>query len=167
MAKNKGGRPTLYTPELDLEICTRLMAGESLLRICQDEKMPERTVVHRWLADGKHAQFNNNYAHAREVQAENMFDEILDISDDGSNDFYQKELDGGKIIEVPDHEHMARSRLRVDTRKFYLSKVLPKKFGDRVQQDVIITNNGIGEALVKLTEKYMNESTNEQEKSKK
>jgi hypothetical protein len=67
-----------------------------------------------------------------------MFDELNEIADDGSNDYMEKERQDGSSFTVVDSEHIQRSRLRVDTRKWYLSKVLPKKFGDKVD----VTTNG-------------------------
>uniref|UniRef100_A0A2A4Z0S6 Uncharacterized protein n=1 Tax=OCS116 cluster bacterium TaxID=2030921 RepID=A0A2A4Z0S6_9PROT len=77
------------------------------------------------MASGK-AEFKEQYAHAREVQAEVLFDKVIEIADDGSNDFYKR---NGQ--ELPDHENIARSRLRVDARKWAAGKLKPKKYGDR------------------------------------
>ena len=129
MAKN--GRPTKFTKALALKICQRIALGESLRNVCRDEKMPVTSTVMLWALEDRGG-FSEQYAKAREMQAENMFDEILDIADDGENDFYTRKAQSGEEYEVPDHEHINRSRLRVDTRKWYLSKVLPKKFGDKL-----------------------------------
>lgn len=126
-----GGRPTKYTKELGNLICERLSHGESLRNICLDEGMPDASSVHRWVLEGEHEEFYKQYARAREIQAENMFDEILDIADDGSNDFMTVKR-GKEEIEVEDREVTNRSKLRVESRKWYLSKVLPKKFGDKL-----------------------------------
>lgn len=81
--------------------------------------------------------FREQYARARESQAEVMFDEILEIADDGSNDFMTVKK-GNLEYEMENKEVTNRSRLRVDSRKWYLSKVLPKKFGDKLD----MTTNG-------------------------
>lgn len=70
---------------------------------------------------------------ARELQAENMADEVVEIADDGSNDWMDKETQSGRIIRVVDHEHVQRSRLRVDTRLRLMEKFNPDKFGQRQQ----------------------------------
>ena|SRR3990167_6498412 len=127
----KIGRPTKYTKELGNLICERLSNGESLRNICLDKKMPDASTVHRWVLSGDFEDFYKQYARAREIQAENMFDEILDISDDGTND-YMAITKGDVTYNVEDREVTNRSKLRVDTRKWYLSKVLPKKFGDKL-----------------------------------
>lgn len=129
--KKNNGRPSIYSEELANKICTRLASGESLRRICLDEGMPEARTVHYWLVDGKHESFFQQYARARAIQAEQMFDEILDIADDGEND-YMTITKGNETYNVEDREVTNRSRLRVDSRKWYLSKVLPKKYGDKL-----------------------------------
>lgn len=122
------GRPTDYTPDLAKVVCDRLASGESLRAICADDDMPGKTTVFSWLASN--AEFRDQYAIAREAQAEFFADEIIEIADDTTGDFITKNTDNGPI-EVVDHEHIARSRLRVDARKWFASKVAPKKYGDR------------------------------------
>lgn len=127
-APRKGeGRPTKYSKQLGDLICKRLSSGESLRNICLTKELPSAVTVHRWVLEGKHEQFYKQYARAREIQAENMFDEILDIADNGTQD---TKFIKGEPRE--DTEWTNRSKLRVDSRKWYLSKVLPKKFGDKL-----------------------------------
>lgn len=117
------GRPTDYSDDLAGVICGRLADGESLRSICRGEGMPSVSMVMRWL--GANDQFREQYARAREVQAESMFEEMLEIADDGRNDWVEKEQ--GNAV---DHEHVSRSKLRVDTRKWMLARMAPKKYGD-------------------------------------
>jgi len=96
--------------------------------------MPAASSVFLWLLDEEDPEkkiFSEHYARARASQAELMFEEILEISDDGSND-YMTIVKGKEAYNVEDREVTNRSKLRVDTRKWYLSKVLPKKFGDKI-----------------------------------
>lgn len=109
-------------------ICERLMEGESLRSIVCAEGMPGRSTVHRWLADD--TEFRDQYARARAIQADTLFDEMLDIADDGSNDWIERRREDGSTETVLDHEHVQRSKLRVDTRKWMASKLAPKKYGD-------------------------------------
>jgi len=81
------GRPTIYTEELATTICRRIAEGESLRSICADEAMPSASTICRWLLEPDKKTFWEQYAHARNVQAELMFDELLEIADNGSNDF--------------------------------------------------------------------------------
>lgn len=124
------GRPSSFTQEIADKICARLADGESLRAICRDEDMPCKTSVFKWLAADK--AFADQYARAREAQADTMADEILEIADDGRNDTYMGE-DG---IERTDTDVIARSRLRVDARKWLASKMAPKKYGDRQAIDI-------------------------------
>lgn len=122
------GRPTKYTKKLGEEICERLAEGESLRRICLDEHMPSKTNVFKWLLSDKeiYKGFRDQYAHAREIQYQCMADEILDIADERSNDF-DVDDEGRPFL---NHEAVRRSALRVDTRKWFMSKCLPK-FADK------------------------------------
>ena len=127
--KRKKGRPSRYTPELAAKICARLAEGETLRSICRDETMPSKTTLLRWLADERNVDFRDQYAHAREMQADALFDEALEIADDASGD-WTVDKDGKKTL---DHEHVQRSRLRVDTRKWAAGKLAPKRYGDKLQ----------------------------------
>ncbi len=127
--KTKKGRPSLYTEALAAKICQRLAEGKSLRSICRDDAMPAISTVMGWLFDGDHDEFSEQYARAREAQAEVRADEIVDIADDDTNDFTADK--DGKL--VADHEHIQRSRLRVDSRKWIAAKLLPKRYGDTLQ----------------------------------
>lgn len=118
-------RPTSYSPELAAEICERLALGESLRGICRSEGMPSQTTVFRWL-DTDEA-FREQYARARTKQAEFYLDEIIAISDDTTHD--TKYTESG---EQPNSEWISRSRLRVDARKWVMSKLAPKKYGEKI-----------------------------------
>ena len=133
-----GGRPSIYSDELAKEICSRLMQGESLRKICRDDSMPCVLTICRWLADdGKYREFCNQYARARQIQAEIQADEIIDIADDGSNDWMERLGQEGEVLGYSlDHEHVQRSKLRIDARKWTASKLLPKKFVDKVSQEI-------------------------------
>ena len=133
-------RESTFTPEIGAEICERIATGESLRAICRHEPFPTARTVHRWIEDDVQG-FRQQYARARERQAEWLADELLDISDDGSNDWMEREgfttLNG---------EHVQRSKLRVDTRKWVASKLLPKKYGDRVD----LNHNGTITAVTRM-----------------
>ncbi|RZK27891.1 MAG: hypothetical protein EOO63_12425 [Hymenobacter sp.] len=117
-------RPTEYTKDLATYICQQLAEGRSLRSICEEEKMPARSTVYDWLDSNLHG-FPDQYARARTRQAETMLDEILEIADDSSQDTTITDF-GPK----PDTEWISRSKLRVDARKWAMSKLAPKKYGD-------------------------------------
>ena len=105
--KNKGGRPSSYMPEVAEDICKLLMEGESLRKICKRPSLPAISTVMEWLQ--RHEEFREQYAHAREVQAELLAEDIINLSD--------------AVIE--DGAAVAKARLQVDARKWYASKLAP------------------------------------------
>lgn len=134
MRNKKVGRPSKFTATLGARICMRLMAGESMRQICADEKMPGQTTIYRWLALSNesnvqpfYVEFREQYARAREIQAEMLIDEILEIADDSRNDWMDR-----NGYRVPDPEAIQRSKLRVEARKWLASKLFPKVYGDRL-----------------------------------
>ena len=128
------GRPSDYSPKITTEICIRLGLGESLREICRDEHMPDKSTVMRWLAS--HQEFRDQYAGAREAQADYFAEEILEIADDGTNDWMERQNGDGTTYEVENREVLNRSRLRVDTRKWLMARMAPKKYGDKITQEV-------------------------------
>lgn len=124
--KRPPGRPSGYTQEIADLICEALAEGHSLREICKSDNMPNKGTVFRWLAQNK--LFSDQYARAREEQADCLFDDILSIADDGRNDTYED--DEGRIR--TDHDVIARSRLRVDARKWMAGKLRPKVYGEKV-----------------------------------
>jgi hypothetical protein len=133
-------RPSKFTQKLADIICERIADGESLRLICQSDDMPARSSVFKWLAETK--TFSDQYARAREAQADLLADEILTIADDSTNDTLVKERKDGDDYEVANAEWIARSRLRVDARKWLASKMAPKKYGDKVTQELTGADGG-------------------------
>lgn len=128
------GRHSEFTQEIADEVCEAVAtSSRGLEHICSvNEDFPSARTIWRWLADPDREDFRQQYARAKERQAEFMGDEILVISDDGSNDTYIVG-DGDEAREVVNHDHIARSKLRVDSRKWLMSKLLPKKYGDKLE----------------------------------
>ncbi|WP_431290413.1 terminase small subunit protein [Burkholderia cepacia] len=119
-----------FTQELADTICEHLASGLSLRQIEEIEGMPSKTTILRWLGDDRFTSFRDQYARARDMQAEGMADEILEIADDGRNDWMEiQNRDGENIGWKVNGEAVQRSRLRIDARKWLLSKLLPKKYG--------------------------------------
>jgi len=122
------GRPSDFTQELADLICQTMAEGNSLRAVCREKGMPAVSTVCRWLAE-KPA-FQEQYARARESMADTMFEELLEIADDSSGD-YTDTPNGQKF----NGENVQRSRLRVDARKWAISKIAPKKYGDKLDID--------------------------------
>ncbi|WP_208863870.1 hypothetical protein [Roseomonas gilardii] len=131
------GRPSSYTPELAAEICRRISEGESLKRVCGDEGMPARSTVQLWIINDTSG-FSGMYARAREAQAHAWADEILDVAEDGSNDWMERTGKDDAPGYVLNGEHVQRSRLRVDTRKWLMSKMLPKVYGEKLEVEATV-----------------------------
>lgn len=122
------GRPTLYSVELAALICDRLMGGESLRSISRDPAMPDLTTILLWRT--KHAEFSNQYAQAREVQADVEFDAIEELS----------------ATATP--ENVQCIRLQVDTRKWSLARK-SRKYHDKVIQELTGKDGGAIETIDK------------------
>lgn len=125
-AKRPPGRPSDYSEEMATLICNRMINGESLRSICRDTAMPDPGTVLRWAS--KNPEFRQQYDDAMAQRAESMFEEILDIADETSRDTIDTETG-----ERANTEWISRSRLRVDARKWMLSKMVPKKYGDALR----------------------------------
>lgn len=133
---NKRGKGSCYTQELAQRICELIASGLGLPAVTQKLKAegshaPTPANITDWAL--KIPEFAEMYTHARIVQAHNMADELISIAEDGSKDRVTRYREDGTEYEATDFEHINRSRLRVDTRKWYLSKVLPKLYGDKIE----------------------------------
>jgi hypothetical protein len=149
---NKGGRPTLYSLEIALEICDRIADGESLVKICSDAKMPKKTAVYEWLL--RHKEFAEIYARAREDQADTLADEIHAIADE----LPQQVVDEKGNATRYDSAYVQWQKNRVDARKWVAAKLKPKKYSDRIahvgdnESDAININVNIFDEMIKNLE---------------
>lgn len=133
-----GGRPTKYTKPLAAKICARLAAGESMRNVSRDTKMPSMQTLFTWLR--VHPEFLEQYEKAKEESADALAEDALDIAD---NQVEQPLVvngkpvkdKNGKIVMVRDQVSINHARLRVDTRKWFASKLKPKKYGDKIQTE--------------------------------
>jgi hypothetical protein len=91
--------------------------------------MPDCATVFRWIRVKEG--FREQYTRAKEESADALLEETLDIADDGSNDWMESN-DPNNPGYRANGEHVQRSRLRVDTRKWAMSKLKPKKYGDKL-----------------------------------
>lgn len=128
MAKRKVGRPTNYTKKLADTICERIVTGESVRSIVDDPKMPAMATFFRWLRDRQ--EFREQYEEAKQLQADLLADEIMDIADDGRNDWMEANAEDNPGYRM-NGEHVQRSKLRVDARKWVAARLLPKRYGDK------------------------------------
>lgn len=124
------GRPEIYNDDTAIKLLSEIAStSKSLRTICNMNGMPSVTTVLKWLRDKP--EFATQYARAKEEQADYLIEEMMDIADDGSND-YMTITKGQSSYNIEDKEVTNRSKLRVDTRKWIASKLKPKKYGDKV-----------------------------------
>ncbi len=117
-------RPTKYTLKLVTSICEQIAHGAGLKRICSQPNMPCMKTVFNWLTNEEHAEFLHMYERAREQQQEYWADEIIEIADDKAN-----------------KGDVNRSRLMVDTRKWLMSKLAPRKYGESKRLEADVTHH--------------------------
>jgi hypothetical protein len=115
-----------FNPELAKLICDRIAEGWSLRKICQDANMPARSSIFGWLEE--HEEFARQYTLARQIQIEDLWDEILEIADDKSNDWIEREGPDGRKYREFNSDNFRRCKLRIAAREWLLSKLLPKRY---------------------------------------
>lgn len=130
-APNPVGRPTTYTPELAADVCAGLAIGNSLRTVLKADGMPAMSTWFLWLRNVNG--LSEHYVRAKQEAADAMAEDILDIADDGVNDWMEDNYDQGK---TPGYsfmgEHVQRSKLRIETRRWLMSKMKPKRYGDKL-----------------------------------
>jgi hypothetical protein len=119
-------RPSIYSPELAERVLDQLADGKSLRAICELVDMPSRPTVYKWV-DANLDGFADRYARARDIGLDVVADEVLEIADApvGSTD------NGGT-----DSGAVADKRVRFDARRWYLSKLAPKRYGDKLSTEI-------------------------------
>ena len=137
MSDTKRGRPTKYSGELVEDICEKIANGRSLRSICAEDGMPTMSTVCKWLSENK--EFSEQYAHAREKQADYFAEEIIEIADSA-------EAESAAV---------SKAKLQIDARKWAASKIAPKKYGDKVEQQ--ITGSLAIQADVKLSDLFLSD----------
>lgn len=124
----KPKRPAEFTDEIFDEICDRMANGQGLRKICEDPQMPGRQTFLRWIEKDTGRQ--TKYQAAREALMDWYAEEILEIAWDDSKDTIKDKAGEPK----QNHEWINRSRLKVDTLKFLMAKLHPKRYGERLPE---------------------------------
>lgn len=131
----KMGRPSIYTPELAAELCYYLSMGESLRTACKHKGMPTVKTVFLWLSASNKAEWRDDflqqYTRAKEEAADAMAEEILYIADTPKHGV-EKVTKANGVTEIKEGDMLGHRRLQIDTRKFIMAKMKPKKYGDKV-----------------------------------
>lgn len=133
-ARKRTGDVTDYNEKIATEICKRISEGESLRAICRDIQHPTISTVLLWLHKAHkgiepYVPFSEQYARAREAQADVLFDECVDIADQGKPDHYIDEVTGELRV---DGDAIQRAKLRIETRRWMAGKMKPKVYGDKI-----------------------------------
>lgn len=115
--KSNAGRPTIYSEELIERICEQISNGKSLRAVCRAKDMPSMSTVMVWL--GENDKFSEQYRKATEQREDFHFEEMMEIAD--------------KVL--PESAEVAKAKLQIDTRKWVLSRMNPKKYGDKQQME--------------------------------
>jgi hypothetical protein len=118
-ARSALARPTRYSPGLARRVCDAVAGGASLAAVCAAADMPSREIVAAWL--DAHPDFRTAYTRALEFAADRFAEQILTIAD-GDPSGASSRSDAGSV---------ARAKLRIDTRKWLMSRLAPSKYGDR------------------------------------
>lgn len=151
--RKKLGRPTLYNEKLAALICERVATTTmGLARLCAiHDDIPEKITINVWRY--RYPEFATQYAQAKLKQADLLAEDMLDIADDGTNDWMESFGPDGEMIGYKlNGEHVQRSRLRIDTRKFLASKLLPKQYGQHSEEEQKDKKSLIEAIVDKLTE---------------
>lgn len=141
------GRPTSFSPELGDAICLHLAEGKTLRKIAEMDGMPAVSSILLWVVKGfrgdeAYKAFSEQYALAREAQSEMFMDEVVEIADDDSED-YRELGDGDCPRIVVNHEHISRSKVRIETRLKVAEKFAAKRYGPKADTNVNVNVNGL------------------------
>jgi hypothetical protein len=111
---------TTYNQKTADAICERLANGESLRSVCRDPKMPDKRTVLRWLISNE--SFRTHYAESKDMGIEERFESMEE--------------------DVRAESDTPRARLIWDMRRWELSKLAPKKYGEKIQTELTGADGG-------------------------
>jgi hypothetical protein len=150
--KKPNGRPTIFTEILAAKICQRIADGESIRAICSDSDMPSTTAIFRWIANGKYDGFRQLYESSMQIRLETLGDGLIELADAPIERNAAGAIDSAAV---------QMRRLQIETRRWILSKLLPRKYGDRMGLDhqgegfnlTVVT--GVPESFASLEQKRL------------
>ena len=133
--RGDGKRPKV-SEEIFEDVLSMIASGITLRQICRYPDMPTKDAIYRFLEDEtdatEHARRLARYARARRLGFDEIAEEGLEIVDDGTNDYMERERDGVPEI-VLDREHIARSKLRFEGRMKLLAVWDPRRYGEMLK----------------------------------
>lgn len=111
------------------DVCARVAAGEAVRNVLKESEFPDAVTFYKWLdADPEKVK---QYARATEERSEGIFEEMLNIADTPVDGVTTKTTEKG--VEVTTGDMIQHRRLQVETRKWMLGKMNPRKYGDKQQ----------------------------------
>lgn len=113
------------------QIMLRIASGESMNKICTEDSMPTRATLFRWISENEDVR--KKYELALSLRADWVFEEIIEIADEAVGTTQNGSMDSGAV---------AKQKLQVDARKWVLSKMAPKKYGDKIENTVVGADGG-------------------------
>lgn len=142
------GRNSDYSEEIAELICAEIASSDKSLRyICESrEDFPGYSTVWIWLA--RNPTFQDLYARAKELQAEVIAEGMLDIADTPQEGERRKitqsavkispkegepAIQSAPEVEIMTADMIEHRKLRIETRKWLLAKLKPKKYGDKIE----------------------------------
>lgn len=125
----KVGRPSDYTQELADKICEQIAEGDSMRTICEQESMPNAATVFRWLRTNE--EFSKQYARACEERTEAHNENLLDIGEEAIEAAHEADPKAANAV-------VSGYKLKADNLKWVMSKMKPKKYGDKLD----VTSDG-------------------------
>ncbi len=154
--KSKTGRPTIYSEILADKICEAVATTPmGIEKICKMRgNLPHPDTIREWRL--KYPSFSAKYAHAKMLQADILAESCIDIADDCSNDI-KTNHDGHETF---NSEFVARSRLRIDTRKWLASKLLPKQYGEKIMLEQKTEENEKLKEEIKMLREHLDKENN-------
>jgi len=131
----------MYSDDEKLKIITDICDSVIDKKISFNKAVEESEIslisFYKWISNNKELQTLYNYA--REVRSDVLFEEIIEIADTTEEGEVIKESEKGVLIERGD---MTRHRqLKIDARKWVVSKMQPKKYGDKL--DITTKDNSL------------------------
>lgn len=139
------GRPTKYSDDVVDKICQLISeSSKGLHHICNKHKdLPSFSTIMRWLGEEDKKSFQDKYVRARELQADFLADEIIEIADKQRLTTVTNNTTAfGGQVSITKSDNYNRSKLQMDARKWKASKLAPKKYGDKL--DVVSNGETIG-----------------------
>ena len=140
MTLTKGGRPTIYTPELAEEICSTIgRSSKGIKRLCEAHThWPSSFTIFKWLRDNE--EFSHQYVHTKMIQVSVLMDEIINIADEAKN--------------------VRKASLAINVRKWIACKLMPKVYGNKIDARVDVGMSHDDWVMQMHEEKYKNKDAN-------